>query len=1036
MTKFFTLTLILLSSILVAQSPCSGGTAAGYPCDGITLQSKITVASMGAIEAQDSWGWTDSTTGKEYAIVGLNNGTAFIDISNPTSPIYLGKLPNHGGAGYYSDVKIYNNHAYIVSDDAGAPGMQIFDLTKLRSVSSPPQTFTQDGLYNANSLRTVHNIFINQASGRLYLLGSNRNGGGPRVLDLSNPTNPTLVRNISTYGYCHDAQVLTYNGPDPDHQGKEIMIGSFSGSNDVIIIDVDNPGTIIGQISYTDQEYTHQGWFTEDKRFFIVGDELDEGASGFNTRTLVFDLNDLDNPSLHYTHYGSTPSTDHNGYVRGNRYYLANYRAGMRVLKVDGLYDSPPSMTEVNYFDTLPNSNSAGTNGLWNVYPYFESGNLLATGFGEISSNTDGGVYILKDPNYDNQAPVAVTQNYIATLANSGSVTVTAAQVGSLSTDNKGIISYKIDGINSMTFTCDDVDTPKSVLLTVKDDYGFEDSIMATITVIPNETKWTGGSWDDGTPGIGSLARITSNYSTSDDGNIDACTCQVDANNALQVDAGNYIKVQKDITVKTDGSLLVAHTANVVQTDADAEVIREAGATIDVALTTPALIARDIMVLGSPMDTETKVAFDNAHGVFQHNTEDFDPYIGTPPVNGVNFLDNDFNDFEVQTGILNPAEGYYVRPSYVNDGTYNYNYTVGTLNSGNISYNAYFGDDKQDSPNILANPYASAINASQFIDDNPIVSEVYFWEHNTTPSGSIPGPDTANFNMQDVSIYNGTMGTPASSGGTTPNGVIATGQGFGIKANSGGLVTFTNDMRLTSGNTTLRAPDSRDLLWLKVQEDTYSLGSTAGLGFLSQATDGIDARYDSDKLGTIVSLYSHLQDGSEKLSIQGMSNFDPMSEIPFGFSTLIDQDNHEYTISLSAVEGPNISTATVFLRDNLTQITTNLSEGNYRFNAATGDYDNRFTLMFSPFIAGLNDATLENSIIVHPNPTSDIIIADSFNSEILNTEIYDVRGRRIVKTIAVESNKHTLDVSALETGVYYITINTKDGSVTKKIIKM
>ena len=40
----------------------------------------------------DNWGWTDPETGKEYVLCGLDDGTAFIDISNPEEPFFLGKL--------------------------------------------------------------------------------------------------------------------------------------------------------------------------------------------------------------------------------------------------------------------------------------------------------------------------------------------------------------------------------------------------------------------------------------------------------------------------------------------------------------------------------------------------------------------------------------------------------------------------------------------------------------------------------------------------------------------------------------------------------------------------------------------------------------------------------------------------------------------------------------------------------------------------------------------------------------------------------
>ena len=91
---FFT---VLFSINLAAQIPCENGMAGDYPCDGYDLQSFISLEEMNGIRGNDSWGWTDPDDGNEYAIMGLKNGTAFIDISDPINPIYLGKLPTHTG---------------------------------------------------------------------------------------------------------------------------------------------------------------------------------------------------------------------------------------------------------------------------------------------------------------------------------------------------------------------------------------------------------------------------------------------------------------------------------------------------------------------------------------------------------------------------------------------------------------------------------------------------------------------------------------------------------------------------------------------------------------------------------------------------------------------------------------------------------------------------------------------------------------------------------------------------------------------------
>jgi choice-of-anchor B domain-containing protein len=276
----------LNSSALV---PCENGMAGAYPCNGFDLVGRIDLSVLDARAGNDIWGWTDISTGKEYAIMGLDNGTAFIDISDSNNLQYLGKLPSATVASGWRDLKVYQDHVFIVSE-ASNHGMQVFDLTRLRDVTSPPQTFDEDARYTG--LGSAHNIVINEDTGFAYIVGTDRAdafNGGAHFIDIQDPKNPISVGGYGENGYSHDAQVVTYNGPDSDYAGREIYIGS---NEDVVIIadvtDKDNP-TNISSIFYPSRAYTHQGWFTEDQQYFILGDELDEVEFGFKTRTLIFD---------------------------------------------------------------------------------------------------------------------------------------------------------------------------------------------------------------------------------------------------------------------------------------------------------------------------------------------------------------------------------------------------------------------------------------------------------------------------------------------------------------------------------------------------------------------------------------------------------------------------------------------------------------------------------------------------------------------------------------------------------------------------
>ena len=380
------LTVVALATTATAQSPCVNGLAAGlYPCDNIDLLGTLGVNQVGGAEMNDIWGWTDPLDGKEYVILGRTSGTAFIDISTPTNPIYLGNLNTNTVSSLWRDIKVYNNYAFIVSE-AGSHGMQVFDLTKLRNVNNPPVNFSADAIYTG--FGNAHNIVINEQTARAYGVGTNTASGGLHIVDISNPLNPTILGTFSQDGYTHDAQVVNYIGADPQYQGKEIAFAC--NENTVTIVDVTDPtdATLISATGYSGSAYTHQGWLTEDHKYFVVGDELDEQQTGVNTRTYFFNVEDLNNPFLAGTYTASTAAIDHNLYIKDGIAYQSNYRAGLRMLDVS----QAPNATEIGFFDLYPSSDAAQFNGTWSNYPYFASGVVAV-------SHIEEGLFLLK-PNF------------------------------------------------------------------------------------------------------------------------------------------------------------------------------------------------------------------------------------------------------------------------------------------------------------------------------------------------------------------------------------------------------------------------------------------------------------------------------------------------------------------------------------------------------------------------------------------------------------------------------------------------------------
>jgi len=360
---------------------CTNGQAGGYPCNNIDLMSMMSLSSLGepGDAANDIWGWTHLESGREFALIGLKAGTAFVEITDPYNPVLVGKLPAHNGiSSFWRDIKTYQNHAYIVSE--ASTGMQIFALDRLLN-AEPSTTFNEDAHYNG--FTNAHNIFINEDTATAYVVGSNTCSGGLHILDLTRPLEPSFESCFSADGYTHDVQCVIYSGPDSVYNGKEICMAS--NENSVTIFDK-TTATQLSRTSYTSY-YTHQGWLTEDHKFFIFNDELDEFRTNVKTRSHVLDVTNLSNPVYVGYHVGRTNAIDHNNYVLNDQVYQANYRAGLNILKI--VDPSNVLFEEEAFFDIYPSSDSNSFNGAWSNYPYFPSGNIIVSGI-------EQGLFVLK----------------------------------------------------------------------------------------------------------------------------------------------------------------------------------------------------------------------------------------------------------------------------------------------------------------------------------------------------------------------------------------------------------------------------------------------------------------------------------------------------------------------------------------------------------------------------------------------------------------------------------------------------------------
>lgn len=356
-----------------------------YACNRVDLAARRALSTFTAGTspapngANEVWGWTDPVTGKEIALVGLSNGLGFVDVTAPAAPVYLGKLPSATtGNNLWRTFRVYQNVVYVGSEASGH-GIQFFDLTRLRGVTTP-QAFTANGRYTGVS--NTHTLVINEQTGYLYAVGTNQCGGGPHMVDIRTPLTPTFAGCISTDGYTHEAQALVYDGPDAQYVGREILVmyqgqGSAQTGGQVSFFDVTNKAAPvrISTVAYPNAGYSHQGWFTPDRRHILVNDEFDQSAPG--SRTIVLNVADLNNPGFAFNYNSAKRTYAHNLYVVGRYAYMSNYTSGLRIVDVQNM--TAGGFAEVASFDTYQQNDGYSYNGQWMNYPFFASGTIVAT---------------------------------------------------------------------------------------------------------------------------------------------------------------------------------------------------------------------------------------------------------------------------------------------------------------------------------------------------------------------------------------------------------------------------------------------------------------------------------------------------------------------------------------------------------------------------------------------------------------------------------------------------------------------------------
>ena len=350
-----------------------GGLAGTFQSSGIQLQAwfPCNTLSAGATSASDAWGYV-SPSGREYAIIGLSNGTAFVEITNPAAATLTKfmPMPATAGASMWRNMKTFQHYCYSVSEGGG--GIQVFDLAGIDSGN-----ITDLGTVTTGGAAATHTMIVNEQTGFLYRMGGGSNG--VRVYSLANPAVPLYVTAWSAK-YTHDGAV--FNWPSGPYGGREIFFacgGLGGGYTDtgLDILDVTDKSniTVIGRATYPNAAYCHQVWISPDYRYAYINDEVDEANFGVLCSTRIIDIQNLAAPFLAGSYTNGLVSVDHNLYIKGNNLYASNYKTGLRIYDIT----NRTAPQERAWFDTYPSEDATGYAGLWSNYPFFPSGTVIGS---------------------------------------------------------------------------------------------------------------------------------------------------------------------------------------------------------------------------------------------------------------------------------------------------------------------------------------------------------------------------------------------------------------------------------------------------------------------------------------------------------------------------------------------------------------------------------------------------------------------------------------------------------------------------------
>lgn len=604
-------------------------------------------------------------------------------------------------------------------------------------------------------------------------------------------------------------------------------------------------------------------------------------------------------------------------------------------------------------------------------------------------------------------------------------------------------VSYKwqlVSAPSGYSFSTSTQQNTNTGALNYDGDYVFRLTVSAYNTNSYKDIKITVGKtvvfttvWVGGLPNLNTNVVINGNYSTSVNGNFEACSCTINAGAKLTIDAFSYMKVQNGIS--SQGNLVVESDGSLIQVNSNAVNVG------NITVKRKAKLKRnDYNYWGSPVSNQNLKAFspETLDKRFYTYDEATDGFVTITPTTN-NFI---------------AGKGYAIRasataPLSITDPLASKDYTfVGVPNNGNISYNL---DKIGNGYNLVANPYPSNINLDKLYQDNvnDITGTFYFWTNiNPNPAMQYANYPTAGY-YNNYATYNASGGVPPAHplvtdtneiNKITPEAVIKPGQGFIVKATGNlttgdGKLNFNNSQRTEATNT--KFLNARMANADNVSIDRYRLQLTTPLQLVNTVLvaykEGSSLAYESSYDAKLLvespdSFYTQLN--QEKMIIQGRGYPMDISDVVQLGTTFYQPGEH--TISLLTKEGIFAEGQPIYLKDKVTGQVINLQTQNYTFTVVdTNESSDRFEVAYVNSTLATDVIKNKEGITIYKDGTDFVISA---NEKLKEFKIYDASGK-LMGQKSLAQKEYRFSAQDLKSGLYIIDVFTANQRVSKKVIK-